>query len=207
MGQRTAILVKRHFEDGTCDVSLYHKQWGFGKIMPMMLMQEDMRICYKPVKFEEEFYNTGMKGGYFDFHDFVSHESAYIVNGKNVEDEEDKTDYNAFDVFAKAQAKQLFEMTDNNNGGMILELWEKGEHDKDYHGKEFVSDYAITRAEIAFVPGPEDDRDGQFVKLMTAREYMEQWKDVCPEIFIKLFEEYLDFAGFKQRKKWHVVKD
>lgn len=184
---------------------MYHKQWGFGKIMPMMLMQEDMRVNYKPVPFMEDFYTTGMKGGYFDFHNFVSHNGAYILNGKNMADEEDKTDYNTFDVFVKKQAKQLFGMTDNNNGGMILELWEKGEHDKDCKGKEYVSDYEITNAKIAFVAGPEDDRGNEFERLLTAREYMEQWKDVCPEIFIKLFEEFLEFANYTQKKRWDVA--
>lgn len=128
MGQRTFIVVKRNFKNGSSDIRVIHYQWGFGKTMPMLFMSEFAQACYNR-NYEDNLSN------YFLFNKDRNY--IYDITGLS----------NKADIFDKNVIKNIAEQTDNNNGCMLLEVTEK-----DGYG------FDIESVKIGFMLGWEDTK-------------------------------------------------
>ena len=80
MGQRTAILLKKNYKNNRSTINLIHHQWGIGKVMPMLFLQELMRVDYKL----DRNYPTYKEGepidNEFTFSPLSSERNNYIYN-------------------------------------------------------------------------------------------------------------------------------
>ncbi len=192
MGQRTAFLIKRTFWDGSVNIRLVHHQWGIGRVMHNNFMRAFMEmVTYRG--FEEKTLK--------DFMTIIDDEHSLYV-----ERTFKKSNRYQPNVFHKNTIKRYFNKTDNNNGGMIIEIKEKPS-DKKPWGLDIES------VKIGFVVGWEEceydyktDKyigEKPFEKLYSGEEYVKISCDgeyAYPEFlemwqgFIKNFEieEVLD---------------
>lgn len=161
MGQRTAFLIKRTFWDGSINVRLVHHQWGIGRVMHNNFMRAFMEmVTYRG--FEEKTLK--------DFMTIIDDKYSLYLE-KNFR----KGSKGIPDVFDKKVIKRYFNKTDNNNGGMIIEIKEKPS-DKKPWGLDIES------VKIGFVVGWEECEydyktekyisDKPFEKLYTGEEYV-----------------------------------
>lgn len=134
MGQRTAILIKRNYKDKST-VTLLHHQWGIGKVLPSLLLQEIMYSCYqfRDERFAEEECPIDR---FFTFRELNVPNYNYITD-KTVDKDED--------VFSIPTVVKYFNQTDNNNGGLIIELTQKydNEGEPKTYGDMFDMRYAF----------------------------------------------------------------
>ena len=109
MGQRTAFLIKRIYWNGKVNVRLVHHQWGIGRVMHNHFMKDFMEIV------TDRSYDKSLK----DYMKIFDYEGALYV-----EHNYRKGSASIPDVFDKKVIKRYFNKTDNNNGGMIIEIKE-----------------------------------------------------------------------------------
>lgn len=205
MGQRAGLLLKRNFADGTSSVNLLHSQWAIGKIYPAFFMQEVLRMNYNmDTKLSYGNYGKSMQEtGYMSFGELYKNSGIdyhYLINGRgnNIFTSQDKgvRDYNKVDVWDIDTIMDLYNRTDNNNGGMIVEVTETKE--KLPNGRVHIE---ITNIKIGFLLGEEEcykmkSKDGvkevPFSRIVSAREYMERTGGkCCPKCSIVMFEKFL----------------
>lgn len=184
MGQRTAILIKRNFKNGTHDTRLIHYQWGFGKTMIAHFIQEFLKSQYN-----YDNYNKSLKN-YFKFD-----------TRKNYTYKTSKKDINVWD---KNTILNWFENTDNNNGGMIIEVTEVPQKDDDNFWY-----FKLKDVKIGFVLGYEecnyDEKLGKYLeqpfeKIVSANEYMLKsgGERYCPQCFRESFEKFCETFDIEQ---------
>lgn len=180
MGQRTAILVKRNFKDGTSETRLIHYQWGFGKTMVAHFMQEFLKSQYNYNP-----YNKTLKN-YFKFDTRKNY--TYKKSKKNV---------NVWDI---ETVQKWFDITDNNNGGMVVEITEE---DSKYS-------FRLQDVKIGFLLGYEEceyDEETReiigekpFERFVSSDEYMRRTggERHCPKIFRLSFNGFCEAFGIKE---------
>ncbi len=160
MGQRTAFLIKRTYWNGKVNVRLVHHQWGIGRVMHNHFIKSFMEIIT----------NRAFEKTLKDFMTIIDDKySLYFERNFR------KGSLAIPDVFDKKVIKRYFNKTDNNNGGMIIEIKEKPS-DKE---PLFTN---IESIRISFVVGWEEcdydyktDKwigDEPFSKLYTGEEYV-----------------------------------
>ena len=202
MGQRTAILLKKNYKNNRSTINLIHHQWGIGKVMPMLFLQELMRVDYKL----DRSYPTYKEGepidNEFTFSPLSSEYNNYIYN------REVKTD--EVDVFDVRTAKEFFDQTDNNNGGMVIEITQK--YYDNGEPKEYGDMFDI---KIGFMLGSEECYWGDghfresakieedFTRFVSADEFMmKTWGNsrkngASTKKFIKAWKNLLEIFGIE----------
>lgn len=161
MGQRTAFLIKRTYWDGKVNVRLVHHQWGIGRVMHNNFIKAFMEmVTYRG------FQEKTLK----DFMTIIDDKYSLYLE-KNFR----KGSKGIPDVFDKKVIKRYFNKTDNNNGGMIIEIKEK-QTDKQPWGLDIES------VKIGFVVGDEECHynydlhkyigEKPFEKLYSGEEYV-----------------------------------
>lgn len=161
MGQRTAFLIKRTYWNGDANVRLVHHQWGIGRVMHNLFIRDFFEmITYRG--FQDKTLKDFMKI-------FDDEHSLYVERTFK------KSNRYQPDVFHKNTIKRYFDKTDNNNGGMIIEIKEKPSDTQSWA-------LDIEEIKIGFVVGDEEckydyDKDeyiGEkpFEKLYTGEEYV-----------------------------------
>ena len=161
MGQRTAFLIKRTYWNGKVNVRLVHHQWGIGRVMHNHFIRDFMEMITDrsyPAKTLKDFM-TIIEDEYS-----LYDEKNFRKNSKRIPD-----------VFDKKVIKRYFLKTDNNNGGMIIDIREKQADKEPYSLK-------IEDLKIGFVVGDEEcnydydlDKyigDKPFERLYTGEEYV-----------------------------------
>lgn len=160
MGQRTAFLIKRTYWNGKVNVRLVHHQWGIGRVMHNHFIK----------LFMEMITNRAFEKTLKNFMTIIDDKySLYFERNFR------KGSLATPDVFDKKVIRRYFNKTDNNNGGMIIEIKEKPS-DKE----PLFTDIESIR--IGFVVGWEEcdydyktDKwigDEPFSKLYTGEEYV-----------------------------------
>ena len=134
MGQRTAFLIKRIYWNGKVNVRLVHHQWGIGRVMHNHFMKDFMEIV------TDRSYDKLLKD-YMKIFDYKG--ALYVENNYR------KGSVSIPDVFDKKVIKRYFNKTDNNNGGMIIEIKEKQSDKEPYRAD-------IEDLKIAFIVGYEE---------------------------------------------------
>lgn len=160
MGQRTAFLIKRTYWNGKVNVRLVHHQWGIGRVMHHNFIKAFLEMI------TDRNYSKTLK----DFMTIIDDKYSLYFE-KNFR----KGNKSIPDVFDKKIIKRYFNKTDNNNGGMIIEIKEKQSDKEPYRAD-------IEDVKIGFIVGWEEcdydyntDKwlgDEPFSKLYTGEEYV-----------------------------------
>ena len=161
MGQRTAFLIKRTYWNGKVNIRLVHHQWGIGRVMHNNFIRDFMEMIT-----DRSYPTKTLK----DFMKIIDDEHSLYLE-RNFR----KCSMSIPDVFDKKVIKRYFNRTDNNNGGMIIDIVEKSSDKEPYYTE-------IESIRIGFVVGWEEcdyDYDtgkylGEkpFEKLYTGEEYV-----------------------------------
>jgi hypothetical protein len=126
MGQRTAILLKKNFGNNRSTITLIHHQWGIGKTMPAYLMQEILKYSY-PLDRSLSYFSLGELEEkkklpidyFFTFEPLNNKNNNYITNKEVATDDPDE------DIWRSDVRIRYGNMTDNNNGLMLVEVTQK----------------------------------------------------------------------------------
>lgn len=119
MGQRTAFLIKRTYWNGKVNIRLVHHQWGIGRVMHNHFIRDFMEMIT-----DRTYPRKTLK----DFMTIIDDEGSLYLE-KNFR----KGSLAIPNVWDKKVIKRYFNRTDNNNGGMIIEITEKPS-DKEPYG-------------------------------------------------------------------------
>ncbi len=152
MGQRTAILLKKNFGNNRSTITLIHHQWGIGKVMPALLMQEVLKSAY-PMdrslgyldvhRLEEE--KKLPIDYFFTFEPLSNPQNNYITNKEVATDDPNE------DIWRPEVRIKYGNMTDNNNGLMLVEVTQL------YDSQGEVRHYgSMLSVKIGFVLGCEE---------------------------------------------------
>lgn len=171
MGQRTFILVKKNLGNNESTINLIHHQWGIGKVMPSLFLQEALRCVY-PLDRCKSYGGTHPNAVEQEFtFEPLSSSRNYIYNQKVKTDE--------VDVFDIATIQEYAKKTDNNNGGMIVEVTQKF-----YDNGEAKTYGDMLDIKISFVLGDEEchfwhkhfneclDIELPFSRLVSSKEFI-----------------------------------
>ena len=161
MGQRTAFLIKRTYWNGKVNIRVVHHQWGIGRVMHNHFIKDFMAMIT-----DRSFQDKNLK----DFMKIIDEEhSLYVEHNFR------KGSMAIPNVFDKKIIKRYFNRTDNNNGGMIIDIVEKPSEKQPYNTH-------IESIRIGFVVGWEEcDYDYKtdkwlgeqpFERLYTGEEYV-----------------------------------
>ncbi len=135
MGQRTAFLIKRTYWNGKVNIRLVHHQWGIGRVMHNHFIKDFMEMVT-----------------YRGFQDKTLKDFMKIIDDENslyLERTFKKSNRYIPDVFNKKVIKRYFDKTDNNNGGMIIDIKETPSDKEPYSLK-------IEDLKIGFIVGDEE---------------------------------------------------
>jgi len=197
MGQRTAFLIKRTYWNGKVNVRLVHHQWGIGRVMHHNFIKAFLEMI------TDRNYSKTLK----DFMTIIDDKYSLYFE-KNFR----KCSKSIPDVFNKKVIKKYFNKTDNNNGGMIIEIKEK-QSDKEQYRAD------IEDVKIGFIVGWEEcdydyntDKwlgDEPFSKLYTGEEYVKNSCDgeyAYPE-FISMWNGFIQNFEITEISDSHAKND
>lgn len=199
-------MTKKNYINGTSKINLIHHQWGIGKVLPTLFLEELLPCYYNMKRHRKE----DSLDNYFNFYPLSNKNDNYIWDL-----EVEKT----FDVFDKNTVQELFTDTDNNNGGMIIEVWEK---ESDYRKGEVDTYEPVDRIRVAFLLGSEEtglsvmrngkyysvDVEEPFARFVTMREFMKKTggERCCPTRAIQSYEGFLNLFDVEQVVDTYVKK-
>ena len=189
MGQRTAFLIKRTYWDGKVNIRLVHHQWGIGRVMHNHFIKAFLEMITDrsyPAKTLKDFMKI------IDDEHSLYKEQNFRKDSKRIPD-----------IFDKKIIKRYFSKTDNNNGGMIIDIKEKQSDKEPYSLK-------IEDLKIGFVVGDEECNynydlakyigDKPFERLYTGEEYVRISCDgeyAYPE-FINMWNGFINQYGIEE---------
>ena len=189
MGQRTAFLVKRTYWNGKVNIRLVHHQWGIGRVMHNHFIKAFLEMItnnYYPAKTLKDFMTI------IDDEDSLYEEKNFRKDSKRIPD-----------IFDKKVIKRYFSKTDNNNGGMIINIKEQ-QSDKE------PCSLKIEDLKISFIVGDEEcnydydlDKyigDKPFERLYTGEEYVRiscNGEYAYPE-FSSMWNGFINQYGIKE---------
>jgi len=179
--------------------------------MPMLFLQELIDTVYS-LKRDSYNFTDPILNDKFTFSPLSSKESNYIFDRKV------KT--SSVNIWDKDTRLEYFNMTDNNNGGMLIEITQK--YDEDGKPKNYGDMFDI---KIGFVLGYEEcyyynpaladsvQIENPFERLVSIQEYMEKtFKSGSDENikFASAFETMLELFGVEQvidKKAEEIIQD
>lgn len=132
MGQRTQIIVIKENNKGEVRKTVWHHQWGFGRIMYLALMSLYIGDYNK---------DTWAEG-----HDFFNTSFPLIPKLINVTDEVPKDILEQANVNDLASIRQVIDYCDNNNGAMVVYIKENP-----------TENYLTSQFKVGFLMGLEDE--------------------------------------------------
>ena len=214
MGQRTAILLKKNYKDKST-ITLIHHQWGIGKVLPALLLQEILRADYNLDRQMEYSWRDDGRLPIDDLYTFAPLNSA----GNNYLT--DMAVPKETDVFNTTVARDYFNRTDNNNGGFIIEVTQK--YDEEGKAKTYGD---MLDVKFAFVLGNEEtslynsffrmsvDLEAPFSRLVSVEEFAlrtfgEHRKDIQKDTkrFIRAFRGVCKCLGVKEVYNKELAKE
>lgn len=180
MGQRTQIIIQTVSKDGVKANRAYHLQWGFGRIMPLRLMNLFLNDYFKETLDKE--YNIANAAKLKD-----KHKLCDITN---------EVDFPAdFDVTKIKQVKEIFNHFDNNNGGMVIRVTE---NDPIYHGWNYLVGFVLGY-EGCWDYDKEIEIEKPFSRFVSWKEYFEkEGEEFCKDKgFLQMWKGFIRFANIK----------
>ena len=107
MGQRTNLLLSMENKAGARLNKVYHFQWGYGKVMPVMLLNILSGQHIGVGKEKQNFFTS------------VVHKTDDLF--------ELQRDYSCFDFTRLEDCQKVLHHCDNNNGALVLCIKERGD--------------------------------------------------------------------------------
>lgn len=197
MGQRTAFLIKRTYFNGDVNIRLVHHQWGIGRVMHNNFIRAFMQMI------TDRSYCKSLK----DFMTIIDDKGSLYL-----EENYTKGSADIPNVFSKRTIKNYFNQTDNNNGGMIIDIVEKQSEKEPFYAN-------IDSIRISFIIGDEEceyDYDAEkylgekpFSKLYTGEEYIKISCDgeyAFPE-FLQMWNGFIKQYGIVELTYTKEVKE
>lgn len=132
MGQRTQIIVIKENNKGEVRKTVWHHQWGFGRIMYLALMSLYIGDYNK---------DTWVEG-----YDFFNTSFPLIPKLINVTDEVPKDILEQANVDNLASIRRVIDYCDNNNGAMVVYIKENP-----------TEKYLTSQFKVGFLMGLEDE--------------------------------------------------
>ena len=132
MGQRTQIIVIKENNKGEVRKTVWHHQWGFGRIMYLAVMSLYIGDYNK---------DTWAEG-----YDFFNTSFPLIPKLINVTDEVPKDILEQANVNDLASIRQVIDYCDNNNGAMVVYIKENP-----------TENYLTSQFKVGFLMGFEDE--------------------------------------------------
>lgn len=132
MGQRTQIIVIKENNKGEVRKTVWHHQWGFGRIMYLALMSLYIGDYNK---------DTWAEG-----YDFFNTSFPLIPKLINVTDEIPKDILEQVNVNDLASIRRVIDYCDNNNGAMVVYIKENP-----------TENYLTSQFKVGFLMGLEDE--------------------------------------------------
>ena len=108
MGQRTNLLLSMENKAGARLNRVYHLHWGYGKVMPIMLLNIVSGQYIGVGKEKQNFYNSAVP----------QTDDIYEL----------QQDYSCFDFTRLEDCQKVLCHCDNNNGALVLCIKERGAH-------------------------------------------------------------------------------
>ena len=214
MGQRTAILLKKNYKDKST-ITLIHHQWGIGKVLPALLLQEILRADYN---LDRKMEYSWRDDGRLPIDDLYTFKPLNNEDNNYITDMEVPRDTNVFDT---AVATEYFDQTDNNNGGFIIEVTQN--YDSEGRAKTYGD---MLDVKFAFVLGNEEtslynsffrmsvDLEAPFSRLVSVEEFAlrtfgENRKDIqkTTKQFIRGFRNVCKCLGVKEVYNKELAKE
>lgn len=181
MGQRTAILLKKNFGNNRSTITLIHHQWGIGKAMPSMFIQEVLKLPYPMDRTLSYISESKLKADnklpidyFFTFEPLNNTRDNYITNKEVATDNPDE------DIWRSEVRIRYGNMTDNNNGLMLVEVTQN----YDNYGEPINYGSNMLSIKVGFALGSEevhfwhDHLEGcvnfepEFDRLVSMEEYV-----------------------------------
>ena len=196
MGQRTQIIVIKENNKGEVRKTVWHHQWGFGRIMYLALMSLYIGDYNKDTRAE----------GY----DFFNTSFPLIPDLINVTNDIPKAILEQANVNDLASIRKLIDYCNNNNGAMVVYI-------KEHPTKEYLS----SQFKVGFLMGFEDEYhtspynnetynernigEKPFSRWLTPAEYgrINGGNEYSDESFIEMiykFCEYFEIETIKEDK-------
>lgn len=214
MGQRCAILLKKNYKDKST-ITLIHHQWGIGKVLPALLLQEILRADYN---LDRKMEYSWRDDGRLPIDDLYTFKPLNDEGNNYITDMEVPRDTNVFDT---AVATEYFNRTDNNNGGFIIEVTQN------YDSEGRANTYGdMLDVKFAFVLGNEEtylynsffkmsvDLEAPFSRLVSVEEFAlrtfgEHRKDIQKNTkqFIRGFRNVCKCLGVKEIYNKELAKE
>lgn len=197
MGQRTAFLIKRTYFNGDVNIRLVHHQWGIGRVMHNNFIRAFMQMI------TDRSYCKSLK----DFMTIIDDKGSLYL-----EENYTKGSADIPNVFNKRTIKNYLNQTDNNNGGMIIDIVEKSSEKEPFYAK-------LDSIRISFIIGDEEceyDYDTEkylgekpFSKLYTGEEYVKiscEGEYAFPE-FLQMWNGFIKQYGIVELTDTKEVKE
>ena len=108
MGQRTNILLSLENKEGARLNKVYHLQWGYGKIMPVILLNILSGQSIGVGKEKQNFF------------------SSVVPNTDDISELE--RDFSCFDFTRLEDCQKVLNHCDNNNGALVVCIKERSAH-------------------------------------------------------------------------------
>lgn len=181
MGQTTQIIIQTVSKDGVKTNKAYHLQWGFGRIMPLRLMNL--------------FLNDYFKDTWVDGYSIAN--AAKLGDEHGLCDITDEVEFpDDFDVANIEQVKEIFKhMFNNNNGGMVIRVTED---DPIYHKWNYLVGFVLGY-EGCWDYDKEKEIEEPFSRFVIYDEYFKkEGGGFCDDIgFLVMWEGFIKFAGIE----------
>ena len=230
MGQRTCILLKKNFGNNRSTITLIHHQWGIGKVMPALFLQEVMKLSYPLNRSLEYFYERDLQEtGKLPIDYFFTFEPLSNPNSNYITDKEVATDDPDEDIWKPEVRIRYGNMTDNNNGMMLVEVTQN--YKENFKGEVGVVTYGnMLSIKVGFALGNEEtyiyhphlkhgiDLELPFARLVSMEEfvcrthgennpkvqkYSKKFVKACRTIMqLEDIEEVYDKEGAKKRTEY-----
>lgn len=167
MGQRTQIIIQTESNAGARNTSVYHFQWGFGRVMFLQLFG---------ILLQDYFKDTFTPGYAFGA------DIQMIGKGRDLSDEftpEERESLNKLEFDNPRAVGDVLRSCDNNNGGLFVRI------------KEDKTAYHAAAISFAFMPGYEEG--GNYDRFCTAKEYANFTPSYSDPDFYNLFDSFCKY--------------
>ena len=186
MGQRTQVLIIKENNKGVKDTTVWHIQFGFGRVMPLILIENIIQEYFKDTfKKDYDFLNTGFDSipKMFRIDNSIPSE---ILKNANIDD--------------FASIVRVFDYCDNNNGGMVLYI------------KENETPYLRSEIKVGFLLGEEDvyrKKDKAFSQWLNVAEYCKKnsGKDYSDTEFSTIMSKFCSYFEIKDIENTTTVEE
>lgn len=162
MGQRTQVLLQVIDKDNKQKNRVYHFQWGFGRVMPLHLIDLFITDYFTDTKDEK----------YSIFNNHKLKENALDITKRLP-----KKLLASIDIDNMEQINNVFDYCDNNNGAMVIQVREK--HDDD---NQFTIGFLLTTNFSTYVSPKE------YMEKNGGSQYSDSGFAELFESFIKYFK-------------------